>query len=235
MLAPLSPSRPVGRASARRCGWRQAGAAAGLLACAVAALAAPVAAPASGTAAAATGAAAAKSPAGSFYANFDGLQLTDQDGRRFNAAQLKGQFALVNFVYTGCSTTCPLQTQALAQLPGQLAPALRDRLRLLSVSLDPLSDSPPVLKAFAKRMGADQPRWRFVTGRPADTERLSDALRLFRPGPDVRKPDEHSTAVWLIDPQGQLRMRYSGNPPDLPRLVRELTALDGMLKRAPAP
>lgn len=169
-------------------------------------------------------------PVGSFYANFQGARLLDQDGRPFDAARLEGRIVLVNFIFTGCSTVCPLQTRALGEVQRQLSPALRSRVRLLSVSLDPLGDTPPALKRFAQRMEVDLSGWTFVTGRPQDIERISDALRLYRPEKDVRKPDDHSTALWLVDPKGSLRIRYNGSPPDVNRLVREIGALDALLQ-----
>lgn len=176
----------------------------------------------------------ASPPEGSFFSNFKGLQLQDQDGQALRWQQWQGHLVLVNFVYTGCSTVCPMQTAALVDMGQRLPADLRGRVKLLSVSLDPLHDSPAVLKAFAQRLGADQPAWRFATGRPEDIERLSGALALFRPGPDVRKPDDHSTALWLVDPAGMLRFRYSGNPPDVDRLVRELGQLDRLGTAPPA-
>ena len=166
----------------------------------------------------------------SFYSNFTGMKLQDQDGRSFNLGQLSGRVVLVNFVYTGCSTACPVQTRALAELQRQLPGQLRNQVHFLSVSIDPLSDTPQALKDFAQRMGVDLKRWSFVTGKPEDTERLADKLRLFRPEPGVKRPDDHSTALWLIDAQGQLRMRYSGNPPDTARLLREM----GLVQQSPA-
>jgi len=166
--------------------------------------------------------------ADSFYSNFRGMKLIDQDGRPLAWQALQGRFVLVNFVFTGCSTICPMQTRALVDMHQRLTAGLRPKVRQLSISLDPLSDSPEVLKAFARRMGADLPHWRFATGRPEDIERLADSLKLFRPGPDTRKPDDHSTALWLVDPAGMLRFRYSGNPPDAARLVREIGVLDQM-------
>lgn len=163
---------------------------------------------------------------GSFWANFEGMALVDQDGRPLRTERLAGHLVLVNFVFTGCSTVCPMQTRALAELQERLPATLRKRVRLLSISLDPLTDSPAALKAFAERMGADLSSWRFATGRHEDIERLSEALRLFRPDSNLKKPDDHSTALWLVDAHGELRMRYSGNPPDIPRLLRELPALD---------
>ncbi len=177
-------------------------------------------------------AAAAATPAAdtSFYASFKGAQLLDQEGRALDLLRLRGRTVLVNFIFTGCSTACPMQTRALAEMQGQLAPALRPRVHLLSVSLDPLSDTPQTLKAFARRMGADLSGWTFATGRPPDIERISDTLRLYRPLPEVRKPDDHSTALWLLDRLGQVRMRYAGNPPDVPRLLREIAALDQLTR-----
>lgn len=164
-----------------------------------------------------------------FAANFGGMKLLDQDGRPLDLTRWSGRIVLINFVYTACSTSCPIQTRALADMQRQLPGSLRSRVQLLSVSLDPLQDTPAALKDFAKRMGADLSNWRFATGRPQDVERLSQALRLFRPGAEVRKPEEHSTALWLVDPKGELRMRYAGNPPDVPRLLREIAALDALM------
>ena len=56
-------------------------------------------------------------------------------------------------------------------------------------------------------------------------DRLAQSLVLFRPNPGAKQPDDHNTSLWLVDAQGELRMRYSGNPPDVPRLLREMTLL----------
>lgn len=161
----------------------------------------------------------------SFYRNFRGMRLRDQDSKLLTQERLLGHLVLVNFVYTGCSTVCPVQTRALADLQQQLPATVRKRVRFLSLSVDPLNDTPSALRAFAKSMGADLSNWSFATGRPEDMSRLAEALRLFRPGPDSRKPDDHATALWLVDRQGQLRMRYAGNPVDVKRLLSELDAL----------
>mgnify|MGYP000394383097 CR=1 FL=1 len=61
---------------------------------------------------------------------------------------LKGRVVLVNFVFTGCSTICPVQTRALADLQAQVPEPLRRQVHFLSISLDPLSDTPQALKAY---------------------------------------------------------------------------------------
>jgi protein SCO1 len=161
-------------------------------------------------------------PATSFYSNFTDMTLLDQDGRRMTPARLVSRTVLVNFVFTGCSTVCPVQTRALVELQQKLPTELRRQFHILSVSIDPLGDTPAALKAFAQRMGVDLKAWTLVTGKPDEIERLADKLILFRPEPDAKRPADHSTALWLVDAGGELRMRYNGNPPDVPRLLREI-------------
>lgn len=174
------------------------------------------------------GASARAAAASTFASNFDGATLRDQEGRPFVPSSLAGRTVLYHFVFTGCSTVCPVQTQVLAQVQRGLARPVQQRVHFVSVSLDPLADTPAVLKAYALRLGANLAHWSFVTGRPEDIERVADRLRLFAPGPDARRPDDHTTSLWVADRQGQLRQRYPGNPPDRARLVAELTQLDAV-------
>lgn len=165
-----------------------------------------------------------------FTSNFNGTTLRDQDGRPFAPARLAGKTTLYNFVFTGCSTVCPMQTRVLAEVQRGLKPDVRDRVHFVSVSLDPLTDSPAVLKAYARSMGVDLKHWSFVTGRPEDIDKVAERLRLFKTEAGARRPDDHATSLWLADREGRLRQRYPGNPPDGARLVAELTQLDGLVR-----
>jgi protein SCO1/2 len=159
-----------------------------------------------------------------FARNFDGTVLTDVQGLRFDPQALSGQVVLYNFFFTGCSTVCPTQTAALSRVLAGLSPAARRRVHIVSVSIDPLSDTPTTLKAYARRMGADRPGWHFVSGRPNDITQVSDRLKLMPRGAHTR-PATHTTALWLVDAAGHLRMRYDGRQPDVHRLTRELDIL----------
>lgn len=163
----------------------------------------------------------------SFYDNFAGMALLDQAGQPLQLNRLQGQVVLFNFIFTACATVCPVQTQALAQMLRRMKPALRARVRLVSVSLDPLSDTPRTLSEFARRHQVDTTGWSLVTGRPGDIQRLAEALWLFRDGRGKGPLEEHATSVWLVDPQGALRLRLAGQPIDTNRLERELAALAG--------
>lgn len=164
----------------------------------------------------------------SFASNFAGLRLRDQDGHDFAFGRLAGRVLLVNFVFTGCSSTCPLQTQALARVQADLPADVRQGVHFVSVSLDPLTDTPSALKAHAARFAIDHRRWSFVTGQPTDVGRFADRLRLFRSDQGPRRLEDHNTALWLVDAKGRLMQRLHGQPVDARRLHDELVALRRM-------
>lgn len=169
----------------------------------------------------------------SFLTNFEPLHLLDQTGRPFDPQALHGKVVLFNFIFTSCPKICPLQTRALLEVQRKLAEPDRARVHFVSVSIDPVNDTPEVLRAFAARYEVDLSRWTFVTGEKADINRLADRLRVFAENQE-RVPDNHGTALWLMDAQGRLMQRYAGNPPEVDRLASELQALLHMPSAEPA-
>lgn len=153
------------------------------------------------------------------------LHLLDQSARRIEPATLDGRVLLLNFVFTGCSTSCPLQTHELAELRRGLDAPVRERSAFLSVSVDPLNDTPAALAAFARRMGADQPGWRFATGSPAQVHTLLERMQALDPRRPQPAPADHRTSLWLFDREGNLVQRYSGTPVDRRRLADEIGRL----------
>jgi protein SCO1/2 len=111
----------------------------------------------------------------------------------------------------------------LAEVHAALPEDVRRQLRFLSVSVDPLQDTPASLAAFAKRLGADRPGWHFVTGAPAQVEQLLDRMQVMDSRKASPKPEDHRTSLYLFDAAGALVQRYGGNPVDRPRLVAEIT------------
>lgn len=160
-----------------------------------------------------------------FGTNFSDVKLTDQEGHTFSFDQLAGRIVLMNFMFTTCSSVCPVQTRALAEVQAALPARLRVQVHFVSLSLDPLSDTPARLKAYGQKMGVRFDNWHLLTGQPGHIDRVSERLRLFRPGASTRRPEDHATSLWLIDRQGRIVQRYAGNPPDARRLTRELIAL----------
>jgi protein SCO1/2 len=165
------------------------------------------------------------STAPSFFDNLQDLQLLDQDGRAFRPAALGGKVVLLNFVFTGCATSCPTQTRELAALQQSLPASLRRDVRFVSISVDPLGDTPDILRAYGRSAGADFSSWTFATGRPQDIERLGRRLRLFRDAAAPGRPEDHSTQLWLVDGSGRLMQRYAGTSADMARLAGEIGQL----------
>ena len=166
----------------------------------------------------------------SLATEFSDLRLRDQDDRPFDLTAVRGKVVLLNFVFTGCAATCPTQTRELAALQEALPTSLRRDVRFVSVSVDPLGDTPAALRAYGRSAGADFSSWTFATGRPQDIERLGERLRLFRDGAVAGRPEDHTTALWLLDGDGRLMQRYVDV--DRPRLIQDLRQVRDLAERS---
>ncbi len=135
--------------------------------------------------------------------------LTDQDGNPLSLADLRGKAVLLDFVYTNCPGPCPILTGLHVEVQRALEPALRDRVRFVSVSLDPLTDTPAALREYARKRGADTANWSFLTGSP---DAIEAVLKGYGVG-SARQPDgtiAHLVVTFLIDGNGQIVQRYIG-------------------------
>jgi protein SCO1/2 len=162
--------------------------------------------------------------------------LTDQEGRTLKLAEFHGKLLVLSFFFTSCPTVCPVQTQALSNVQRRLSAALRQRVRFLSLSVDPENDTPEALKSFAMANGADLSGWSFVRASLDDTHALTTELAAFDPraeGPSA--PSGHTMATYLFDGRGRLMQRYAGSPLDVPRLAREIEQLDAWFQETKDP
>jgi len=141
--------------------------------------------------------------------------LTERNGKTITNHDLAGKIWVADFVFTTCPGPCPLITASMAKLQEALAPDLH--VQLVSFSVDPQTDTPAVLAAYADKYGADRNRWWFLTG---PEKPLYDLIQngFFQIVQDNRgKPPEegqfvvtHSTKMVLVDAQGNVRGFYDG-------------------------
>ena len=166
-------------------------------------------------------------------AALQGLKLEDHRRHDLKAATLKGRVVLMHFVFTTCSTSCPVQVRELAEVHAALPYDVRPQVRFLSVSDDPLQDTPASLADFARRMGAERPGWHFVTGAPPQVHQLLDRMQVMdtRASGGRPMPQDHRTSLYLFDGAGGLLQRYGGVPVDRPRLVAEISQLAHLQRR----
>lgn len=154
------------------------------------------------------------------------LAMSDQQGRRFDIADYRGKTLLLGFMFTNCSSACPLQTARMARVQSLLPEDLKARTRILSISIDPERDSTAALAAYAEAFRADTGHWRFGATRDGKAlgalmERLGVTLRSGADG----APD-HKMAVLLIDAGGRIMQRYIGDRLDENRIVAEMASVD---------
>ena len=139
--------------------------------------------------------------------------LTDQDGRPFGSDRLRGHVWVADFVFTHCTSFCPLMTSSMAAFQQQSAAAGMADVRMASFTVDPDRDTPPVLKAYAAANGADLARWAFLTGTQKQMWDLSAGMKLsVGPGDTLGGPAGmqvmHSSHFLLIDQKGHVRGVY---------------------------
>lgn len=156
------------------------------------------------------------------------FSLVERSGRPVTGGDLRGRVWIADFIYTECRDTCPLQSRAMAALLTDLE-AYGD-LRSVSITVDPLTDTPALLSRYADRYGADPERWLFLTGELREIRRIvEDGFRLSAAPVDGATPDPvvfHSTRFVLVDRDGEIRGYYdSGDPRALERLRRNARSL----------
>jgi protein SCO1 len=108
------------------------------------------------------------------------VMLVNQDGRRVNFRKLAndGRPVVLNFIYTTCATICPVNSQVLMQFRDRLG-SERNRVNMLSVSIDPERDSPRELAAYARSFGSAG-IWSHLTGSAEDSVAIQQAFDAWR-------------------------------------------------------
>ena len=141
--------------------------------------------------------------------------LTSQDGEAFGSEQLRGHVYVANFIFTTCRSMCPGLTRAMASLQDKFEQIDVD-IRLVSFTVDPATDTPERLEAYAEEYGADTSRWTFLTGSEEELEDLIVNGFMTAVGEPQRDGAgmidiAHSAKFILIDRDGQIRGYYDSD------------------------
>jgi protein SCO1/2 len=140
---------------------------------------------------------------------FPNVTLLTQDGTplRFYDDLLKDKQVAINVIYTSCKDECPLETARLVQLQRLLGERMGKDIFFYSISIDPLNDTPEVLKAYAAKFGVG-PGWLFLTGKPEDIKVIVKKIGLSR-GSDSANKDGHTASLMVADVAAGQWMRNS--------------------------
>lgn len=154
------------------------------------------------------------------------FSLTDQDGRSFGRARFEGHWTIVFAGFTYCPDICPSTLTLLKGVKTQLGPEA-DRLQVLFLSVDPGRDTPERLKTYVQFF---DPGFLAATAPDAELEKLARAMSFVYAKVPGATPDsytmDHSTALMLINPQGQLAGFFTA-PLRVEGLSKDLTTILG--------
>ncbi|MBC8290249.1 MAG: SCO family protein, partial [Planctomycetes bacterium] len=142
-------------------------------------------------------------------ATLPGFQFVDETGADFGSEQLSGKLWVANFIFTTCQGTCPEQTSWMRRLQERLkTESIRSGIRLVSITVDPETDTPEVLAKYGVDYKAEPGLWKFLTG---DREKIwslaKDGFRLpVQENPnDKQMPILHDSKFVVVDRSGQIR------------------------------
>lgn len=149
------------------------------------------------------------------YGSVPEFQLTDQHGQSWGSDRLHGRVWMASFLFTRCPTICPRLTQKIGEVQHR-SRAAGDAFHLVSFSVDPEYDTPPVLLEYSRKYRASQGMWTFLTGAPGEVEKTvveGMKISMGRSGTfeeSLVDPNSifHGTKVALIDQHMQIRGYY---------------------------
>ena len=147
------------------------------------------------------------------------IVVTTQNGTRvhFYDDLVRDRVVAMNFIFTSCTTICPIMGTRFARVQSLLG-ARAKNVVFLSVSIDPVNDTPKALAAWSKRLGGGA-GWTLVTGTKADTNVLLRAL-----GAGISDPASHSPLTLVGDDRSGSWQRIDGlaEPARLTAILDEL-------------
>ena len=111
---------------------------------------------------------------------FPNVRLTTHEGElvRFFDDLIKNKVVVINFIYTTCPDSCPLETARLVEVQRLLGDRVGRDVFIYSISIDPKRDTPEVLKEYAANYGVG-PGWLFLTGKESDITLIRKKLGLY--------------------------------------------------------
>lgn len=150
------------------------------------------------------------------------IELLNQHGKpvKLKTDVIGDRIVVMDFVYTTCTTVCPVLSALLADVQGKLEKDIGKDVSLVSVSVDPVRDTPQRLKAFGERYKAG-PGWSFITGKKTQIEDVLKAFGAYTPNfvdhPPLVMVGDGKTGKWL---------RFFGfpSPDQLVSAVKDLRA-----------
>jgi protein SCO1 len=150
--------------------------------------------------------------------------LTSQDGAPVKLADYRGKVVAVTFIFTLCADTCPVLTPMMSFVQDQLGSDFGEKIRFVSITVDPERDTPEVLKDYAQAFGVNLKGWAFLTGPPETIREVTRRYGVFA-AKNANGGVDHTFLTSIIDQRGILRVQYLGVRFDPEEFRRDLVSL----------
>ena len=169
-----------------------------------------------------------------------GFALTNQDGQVTTLADLTNRVWVADIIFTRCTGPCPIITGHMKSLEDALPKT--SGARLVTLTTDPDYDTPPVMKKYGERFGADFNRWTFLTGSKSEIAALAGGSLKLSAVP-VKPEDQksaadlfiHTTIFVAVDKHARLRGFFEtiGDGIDWTNVQPRIVAAVRQLEREP--
>lgn len=149
--------------------------------------------------------------------NLGDFEAVNQDEDAITKADLDGEWSVVNFIFTNCTTVCLPMTRNMAYLQGELDEAGLNDVNLVSFTVDPERDTPEVLQEYGDSYGANYDNWDFLTGYDFDTVKQFSEEHFKSPlmeAPEGEDQITHTVSFFVINPDGEIIHRFNGQEQD---------------------
>ena len=152
------------------------------------------------------------------------VPLLDSSNKVFYIQDLKGKTVLVDFIFTNCTSICPMMAQSFIKIQKKLVQTkLQDQVVLLTVSFDPKRDTTQRLSSYARSVQANSSFWKFAIVEDLhDLQALLDTFGIVViPAPNDQY--EHNSSIHLVDRSGKLAKIYDYESTGL--ILKDLNAI----------
>src|ERR1044071_5604349 len=151
---------------------------------------------------------------------FSDVELINQDGQkmRFYSDVLKDKVVIINAFFSTCTSVCPPMNRNLEKIQDALGDRLGKEVFLVSISVDPETDTPTRLKEYSRRFHA-KPGWLFLTGKKETVD-----WALYKLGQYVETKNDHTTVLIIgNEPKGLWKKAFGlAKSDELMRIVNDV-------------
>ncbi|MGP4075039.1 SCO family protein [Halobacillus sp. K22] len=156
------------------------------------------------------------------------LEAVNQEGEKVTLPKdYDGTYWIADFIFTSCETVCPPMTGNMARLQQELKEEGME-VPLVSISVDPETDTPQKMKSFAEPYQPDFSQWNFLTGYSFQEVKEFSIKSFQSPLKQLENSNQvaHGTSFYLVTPEGEVIKSYNGTEAgSLDQIIEDLQTL----------